>query len=243
MSLGLIGKKLGMTQVYLENGTSLPVTVIEVAGNQVVQVKRDEKEKPGYLAVQLGFGEKKESRATRPLRGHFKANGATPKYILREFHVPEDQVPAPGTVFGPELFPVGVFVDVIATTKGRGFQGVMKRWRFHGQPDTHGSMMHRRPGSIGCRSTPGLVWKNKKMPGRMGGDHRTIQNLEVIQSRADDGVIVIKGCIPGATNGYVIVRPAIKKGAALRKQRRIEEEAKAAKVAKTTKAGKAAKAE
>lgn len=215
MSLGIIGKKLGMTQIYLEDGEALPVTVIQVAGNQVVQLKR--KETDGYSAVQLGFNDKKESRVSKPLLGHFKKHGATPKYRLREFRMDEDKLPEAGTVFGPELFPVGTLVDISGTTMGKGFQGVVRRYRFHGQPATHGSMMHRRPGSIGCRSTPGLVWKNKKMPGRMGGDNRTIQNLEVVQSRAEDGVLVIKGSVPGATNSYLIIRPAIKLGAVAKK--------------------------
>jgi large subunit ribosomal protein L3 len=217
MSMGLIGKKLGMTQIYLEDGEALPVTVIQVAGNQVVQLKR--KETDGYSAVQVGFSDKKESRVSKPLLGHFKKHGATPKYQMREFRMDEDKLPGAGVVFGPELFPAGTLVDVVGTTMGKGFQGVVRRYRFKGQPATHGSMMHRRPGSIGCRSTPGLVFKNKKMPGRMGGDRRTIQNLEVVQSRAEDGVLVIKGSVPGATNSYLIIRPAIKKGAVVKKEK------------------------
>lgn len=233
MSLGLIGKKLGMTQVYLEDGEALPVTVIQVGGNQVVQLKR--KETDGYSAVQLGFNDKKESRVAKPLLGHFKKHGATPKYRLREFHLDEDKLPGPGAVFGPELFPPGTLVDVTGTTMGKGFQGVVRRFRFKGQPASHGSMMHRRPGSIGCRLTPGLVWKNKKMPGRMGGDRRTIQNLEVVQSRAEDGVLVIKGSVPGATNSYLIIRPAVKKGAVIRKEKRKQAAAKAAAAPKAKK--------
>jgi len=212
MSLGLIGKKLGMTRVYLEDGTGVPVTVVAVSGNQVVEVKS--KEKHGYSAVQLGFDEKKESRVTKPMLNHFKKHGATPKYIVREFHVEEGKAPEAGSTVGAELFAKGAFVDVIGTSKGKGFQGVVKRYGFRGQPQSHGSMMHRRPGSIGCRLTPGLVWKNKKMPGHMGVDHRTTQNLEVIQSRPEDGVLCIKGCIPGPKNSYVIVRAAVKNPAA-----------------------------
>src|ERR1700710_2659295 len=207
MSLGLIGKKLGMTRVFLEDGTGVAVTVVAVAGNQVVEVKS--KEKHGYSAVQLGFDEKKESRVTKPLLNHFKKNGATPKYIVREFHVEEGKYTA-GSIVGAEIFAKGAFVDVIGTSKGKGFQGVVKRYGFRGQPQSHGSMMHRRPGSIGCRLTPGLVWKNKKMPGHMGVDRRTTQNLEIIQSRPEEGVLVIKGCIPGPKNSYVIVRAAVK---------------------------------
>ncbi len=208
MSLGLIGKKVGMTRIYINDGEAVPVTVIEVAGNEVVQLKRTETD--GYSAVQLGFKDKKESRVTKPMLGHFKKYNVTPKYVLRECRLPDDKLPEAGAKFGPEIFEKGSFVDVIGTTKGKGFQGVVKRYRFRGQPASHGSMMHRRPGSIGCRSTPGLVWKNQKMPGHMGDVRRTTQNLEVIQSRPEDGVLLIKGCVPGANNSYVIVRPAKK---------------------------------
>ncbi len=211
MKIGLIGKKLGMTQVYTDKGEALPVTVIQVAGNQVLQVKTQEKD--GYSAVQLGFDDKREKNVTSPLKGHFKKAGATPKRVLREYRI-DGEAPAAGTVFGPEVFTAGDFVDVIGESKGRGFQGVVKRYDFRGQPATHGSMMHRRTGSIGCRLTPGRVWKNQKMPGHMGTDKRTTQNLQIVQSRPDDGVILVKGCVPGHINAYVFVRPAIKKQAA-----------------------------
>lgn len=207
MSIGLIGKKLGMTQVYDSKGNSIPVTVIEVAGNQVVQVKS--KESDGYSAVQVGFDDKKESRMTKPLLGHFKKHNAKPKYVVREFRGEGDQ-PAAGTELGVDTFAVGQFVDVIGTTKGKGFQGVVKRYGFRGQPASHGSMMHRRVGSIGCRLTPGLVWKNKRMPGHEGVNSRTTQNLEVIQSRPEDGVLLISGCVPGHNGSYVVIRPSIK---------------------------------
>lgn len=211
MKIGLIGKKLGMTRIYKQDGSMVPVTVIHVAGNQVVQVKTKDKE--GYDAVQLGYDEKKERRCTKQLVAHFKKAGVSPKYRLREYRV-EGEAPATGTTFGPEVFPQGDFVDVIGTTIGRGFQGAVKRWGFRGQPASHGSMMHRRTGSIGCRLTPGRVWKNQKMPGHMGVKQRTTQNLEIVQSRPEDGVILVKGCVPGHENAYVFVRPAIKKLAA-----------------------------
>ncbi|MEZ0273744.1 MAG: 50S ribosomal protein L3 [Roseimicrobium sp.] len=207
MKIGLIGKKLGMTQVYTDKGEALPVTVIQVAGNQVVQVKTVEKD--GYSAVQLGFDDKKEKRVNKPLSGHFKKAGASTKYVLKEYRI-DGEAPAAGTVFGPEVFAVGDIVDVIGTTKGKGFQGVVKRYGFRGQPQSHGSMMHRRTGSIGCRLTPGRVWKNQKMPGHMGVANRTTQNLQIVQSRPDDGVILVRGCVPGHNNAYVFVRPAIK---------------------------------
>jgi large subunit ribosomal protein L3 len=215
MKIGLIGKKVGMTRIYGKDGTTVPVTVIHVAGNQVVQVKTKEKE--GYSAVQLGYDEKKEKRCTKQLVCHFKKAGVSPKYRLRECRIDDGEVPATGTTFGAEVFEVGDFVDVIGTTIGRSFAGVVKRYRFKGQPASHGSMMHRRTGSIGCRLTPGRVWKNQKMPGHMGVDRRTTQNLEVIQSRPEDGVVLVKGCVPGHKNAYVFVRPAIKKQAAKKK--------------------------
>lgn len=210
MKIGLIGKKLGMTRIYKEDGTAVPVTVIQVAGNQVVQVKT--KETDDYSSIQLGFNDKKESRVTRSLLGHFKKAGVSPKYRLREFRM-EGDLPAAGTTFGAEVFAAGEFVDVIGTSIGKSFSGVMKRYNFKGQPASHGSMMHRRTGSIGCRLTPGRVWKNQKMPGVHGGDRRTVQNLEVVQSRPEDGVLLVKGGIPGHKNAYVFVRPAIKKQA------------------------------
>lgn len=210
MKIGLIGKKVGMTRVYKPDGSMVPVSVIHVAGNQVVQVKTKEKE--GYSAIQLGYDEKKEKRCTKQLVCHFKKAGVSPKYRLREHRFTGDvEVPATGTTFGPEVFEVGEFVDVIGTTIGRSFAGVIKRYRFKGQPASHGSMMHRRTGSIGCRLTPGRVWKNQKMPGHMGVDRRTVQNLEVIQSRPEEGVVLVKGCIPGHKNAYVFIRPALKK--------------------------------
>ncbi len=211
MKIGLIGKKLGMTRIYKQDGSMVPVTVIHVAGNQVVQVKTKDKE--GYDAVQLGYDEKKERRCTKQLVAHFKKAGVSPKYRLREYRV-EGESPATGTTFGPEVFPQGDYVDVIGTSIGRGFQGAVKRWGFRGQPASHGSMMHRRTGSIGCRLTPGRVWKNQKMPGHMGVKQRTMQNLEIVQSRPEEGVILVKGCVPGHENAYVFVRPAIKKQAA-----------------------------
>jgi large subunit ribosomal protein L3 len=214
MKIGLIGKKVGMSRIYKQDGTMVPVTVIHVAGNQVVQVKTKEKE--GYSAVQLGYDEKKEKRCTKQMVNHFKKGGVSPKYRLRECRI-EGEAPATGTTFGAEVFEAGEFVDVIGTTIGRSFAGVVKRYRFRGQPQSHGSMMHRRTGSIGCRLTPGRVWKNQKMPGHMGVDRRTTQNLEVIQSRPEDGVVLVKGCVPGHKNAYVFIRPAIKKQAANKK--------------------------
>ncbi|SKB06293.1 large subunit ribosomal protein L3 [Prosthecobacter debontii] len=213
MSLGLIGKKLGMTKVYTDKGEAIAVTVVDVSGNAVVQVKQASG-KDGYSAVQIGYGDQKESRLSKPALGHFKKHGTAPKRIVKEFRVTsDDQLPAADAKIDASLFSNGQWVDVIGTTKGKGFQGVVKRWNFAGQPATHGSMMHRRPGSIGCRLTPGLVWKNQKMPGHDGVDRVTTQNLKVIQSRPEDGVLLISGAIPGNKGSIVVVRPAKKKPA------------------------------
>lgn len=215
MGLGLIGKKLGMSHVFAADGSMVPVTVLDVKGNQVLQVK-SASGKDKYCAVQVGFDDQKASRIPKPLLGHISKHGGSPKKQIREFRTSEEVASStvPGTVIGVELFPAESWVDVIGTTKGKGFQGVVKRYGFAGQPMSHGSMMHRRPGSIGCRLTPGLVWKNQKMPGQMGQVKRTTQNLKVIQSRAEEGLLFIAGCVPGASGDYVVIRPAIKNPAA-----------------------------
>lgn len=176
----------------------------------MLQVKKAS-EKDGYNGVQVGFEDQKESRLNKAELGHIKKWSGSAKKRIREFRLDkEDELPAAGTVLTSEVFPTGSWVDVIGSTKGRGFQGVVKRYNFAGQPASHGSMMHRRPGSIGCRLTPGLVWKNQKMPGHMGQARRTTQNLQVVQSRPEDGVLLISGCVPGSKGSYVIVRKAIK---------------------------------
>jgi len=211
MAIGLIGKKLGMTKVYTDKGEAIAVTVVDVSGNAVIQTKLTSG-KDGYSAIQLGYEDRKESRMTKPLLGHFKKHGVAPKRIVKEFRVAsDDQLPTVETKIDASLFSNGQWVDVIGTTKGKGFQGVVKRWNFAGQPATHGHMMHRRPGSIGCRLTPGLVWKNQKMPGQDGVDRRTTQNLKIIQSRPEDGLLLISGSIPGNKGSIVVVRPAKKK--------------------------------
>ncbi|MCA1962349.1 MAG: 50S ribosomal protein L3 [Prosthecobacter sp.] len=213
MALGLIGKKLGMTKVYTDKGEAIAVTVVDVSGNKVIQVKQ-KSGKDGYSAVQVGYGDQKEARINKPLLGHFKKHGCSPKRIVKEFRFDSDeQLPATETELKADLFTSGQWVDVIGTTKGKGFQGVMKRWNFGGQPATHGHMMHRRPGSIGCRLTPGLVWKNQKMPGHDGVERVTTQNLKVIQSRPEDGLLLISGSIPGNKGSIIVVRPAKKKPA------------------------------
>ena len=209
MSLGLIGKKVGMTRVFDENGNAVAVTVIDVTDNVLMQKKT--KEKDGYSAVQIGFDEQKEQRLNNPEKGHIKKHNGKAKKIVKEFRLESDEELPDGDHPGIEVFEAGQWIDVIGTSKGKGFQGVYKRYNYGGLPASHGSMMHRRPGGIGCGTDPGRVWKNKEMPGRHGNYKKTIQNLKVVQTRPEDNVILVSGAVPGAKGGYVIIRPAIKK--------------------------------
>lgn len=209
MSLGLIGKKIGMTRVFDDSGKAVAVTVIDVSGNAFVQRKSAETD--GYEAVQVGYDAQKPQRLPKPLQGHFEKHGSEPKKVIREFRMSEGEAVPEGEHPGVEVFQPGQWVDVIGTSKGKGFQGVYKRYNFGGLPMTHGSMMHRRTGSVGAGTTPGRVWKNMRMPGQHGNDRKTVQNLRVVQTRPDDNVILVSGAVPGAKGGYVIIRPAIKK--------------------------------
>lgn len=209
MSIGLLGTKLGMTRLYDDKGKITPVTVISAGGNRVLQVKTVETD--GYAAVQVGHGEQKPQRVSKAQLGHFKKSGATPKRTIREFRLKDGETAPEAPEIPVTTFEVGQWVDVIGTSKGKGFQGVMKRHNFSGQPQTHGHMMHRRNGAIGNRSTPGRVWKNMGMPGHMGDERVTVQNLRVLQVREDDGTILVSGCVPGAKGTQVVIRPAKKK--------------------------------
>jgi large subunit ribosomal protein L3 len=209
MSIGLLGKKLGMTRIYDEKGRVTPATVIEAGGNRILQVKNSDTD--GYSALQIGYGDQKPQRVGKAMTGHFAKSSSTPKRFIREFRL-ADGATAPESVDLPVTnFEVGQFVDVIGQSKGKGFQGVMKRHHFAGQPTSHGSTMHRRNGAIGNRSTPGRVWKNMGMPGHMGDERITVQNLRVLQVRGEEGVIVVSGAIPGANGSFVVVRPSKKK--------------------------------
>src|SRR5436190_173340 len=207
MSTGLLGQKIGMTSVYDARGRLCSVTVIAAGEN--VLLRRLTEEKEGYFAVQVGFGAQKESRLTKPLVGEFKKAGVEPQRFMREFRqkkdLPEGEINLSVTQFQP-----GDFVDVIGRSKGKGFQGVMKKHNFHGQGAAHGSKTHRRIGAVGNRSTPGRIWKNQGMPGHLGDERVTVQNLQVMQVREADNIILISGAVPGANGSYVIVRPAIK---------------------------------
>lgn len=211
MSIGLIGKKIGMTRVFNEAGEAIAVTVIDVSDNVFLQRKTAEKD--GYAAVQVGFDDQKEARLSRAEAGHLKASGAKPKRKILEFRLESDEQLPEIAHPGLDLFAEGQWVDIIGTSKGKGFQGTMRRHNFSGQPAAHGHMMHRRTGAIGCRSTPGLVWKGKAMPGQQGNDRITVQNLKIVQRRAEDNVILVSGAVPGAKGGYVVIRPAKKKDA------------------------------
>jgi len=208
MKIGLLGKKLGMTRVYDASGRSTAVTVIEAGGNVVVQTKTVAKE--GYAAIQVGFDDQKPQRLSKPALGHFKKGDAAPKKLIKEFRSAGDGSEFEGVNLAVTQFEVGDIVDVIGRSKGKGFQGVVRKHNAAGQPETHGSMMHRRTGAIGMRSTPGRIWKNASMPGHMGDKRTTVQNLRVVQVRSEDNVILVAGAIPGPTGSYVVVRPAIK---------------------------------
>ncbi|HEY8899417.1 MAG TPA: 50S ribosomal protein L3 [Chthoniobacterales bacterium] len=209
MSIGLLGKKIGMTRVYDDKGVAQAVTVIATGGNRILQVK--DQEKDGYTAVQVGFDDQKPQRVSKAQLGHFKKSESGAKRFIREFRLKDGEA-APESVDVPTtIFEVGQFVDVIGTSKGKGFQGVVKRFNFAGQPETHGSMMHRRNGAIGNRSTPGRVWKNMGMPGHMGDERKTVQNLRIVQVRESENVILVSGAVAGAKGSYVIVRPSKKK--------------------------------
>ena len=209
--IGLIGKKLGQTRVYDADGNAVCVTVVHAGPNRVIQQKSTEG-KDGYKAVQLGYDvQAKESRVSKPLQGHFKKHGSALTKLVQEFRDFSLEVNEGDTV-PVTVFEQGDFVDVIAKTKGRGFQGVVKRWNFGGGPKTHGQKgFFRRPGGIGACATPGWVVKGKKMPGHMGQERCTVQNLEIIQVREVDNVLLIKGAIPGSKGDYVVIREAKKR--------------------------------
>ncbi|MCX6975787.1 MAG: 50S ribosomal protein L3 [Verrucomicrobia bacterium] len=209
MSIGLLGKKLGMTRIYDEKGRISPATVIAAGGNRILQTKSIEKDK--YTSVQVGFDDQKPQRVGKAMTGHFAKTESTAKRFIREFRLADNAATPESAELPVTNFEVGQFVDVIGQSKGKGFQGTIKRHNFAGQPMTHGSTMHRRNGAIGNRSTPGRVWKNMGMPGHMGDEQVTVQNLRVLQVRSEEGVIVVAGAIPGAKGSYVVVRPAIKK--------------------------------
>lgn len=212
MSLGLIGRKIGMTRIFTENGDSLPVTVIDVSNNRVTQIKKIEKD--GYSAVQISFGKKRASRVNKSSAGHFAKAGVEAGSILREFRVNKDEdldQLQNGMVIKNDIFKVGQKVDVSGITIGKGYAGVIKRHHFSSNRASHGnSKAHNKPGSIGMAQDPGRIFPGKRMSGHMGNVKRTTQNLEVLRIDSERNLLLIKGAIPGAKDGNVIVRPSIK---------------------------------
>jgi large subunit ribosomal protein L3 len=211
MAIGLVGRKCGMTRVFTEAGESVPVTVIEVLPNRVTQVKTADKD--GYRAVQVTYGARRPQLVTKALAGHYAKAGSAPGKALLEFRLvgKEGEDVALGAEFKADLFKVGQVVDVTGTTIGKGFAGTMKRHNFAGHHATHGvSVSHRTPGSIGQRQTPGRVFQGKRMSGHMGVARRTTENLKVVEVDAERNLILIRGAVPGAEGGQVVVRPSVK---------------------------------
>lgn len=213
MTIGLLGRKCGMTRVFTEDGAAIPVTVIEVQANRVTQVKT--KENDGYAAIQVTFGTKKRSRINKPETGHFAKANVEPGKELCEFRIDnlkEIEGISVGSELGLDRFSVGQWVDVTGTSKGKGFAGVIKKYHFSSQDESHGnSLTTRAPGSIGQRQSPGKVFKGKRMAGHMGNVTRTVLSQKIIRIDADRNLLLIRGAVPGAENGFVIIRPAIKK--------------------------------
>ena len=211
MAIGLVGKKCGMTRIFTEAGVSIPVTVVEVTANRISQIKTQDTD--GYQAIQVTTGERRDSRVNAAQKGHFAKAGVAAGRGTWEFRVEDSELEGreAGSEIAADLFQVGQIVDVIGTSKGKGFQGGIKRHNFRSQDWTHGnSVSHRVVGSTGQNQTPGRVFKGKKMPGQMGNKRVTVQGLEVISVDDEKGILVIKGAIPGANGGDVIVRPSVK---------------------------------
>lgn len=209
MAIGLLGRKVGMTRIYSEDGGSTPVTVLEIAPNRVSQVKT--KETDGYEAIQLSVGEKKSSRVNKAQAGHFAKSGVPAGRFIRESRVENASEYTLGSELTVSEFESGQYVDVTGTSKGKGFAGTIKRHNFKGKDATHGnSISHRTPGSIGQNQTPGRVFPGKKMSGHMGAEQKTIQCLEVVRVDAERNLLLVKGAVPGATNGDVVVKLSTK---------------------------------
>ena len=207
--IGLVGKKVGLTRIFTQDGISIPVTVIEVTANRVTQVK--ELAHDGYRAIQVTTGLKKASRVNKPEAGHFAKAGVEAGRGLWEFRLPEDKEFIVGQAINVDIFADVKKVDVTGTSKGKGFAGTVKRWNFRTQDATHGnSLSHRVPGSIGQNQTPGKVFKGKKMAGHLGCERVTVQNLDIIRVDAERNLLLVKGAVPGATGGNLIVKPAVK---------------------------------
>ena len=211
MSLGLVGRKIGMTRVFAEDGASIPVTVLDMSNNRVTQIKTDETD--GYVAVQVGFGSRKASRVNKAQAGHFAKAGVEASRGLREFSVTAEQLASlqPGSVLSVEVFQVGQLVDVTGTSQGKGFSGAIKRHNFSSQRASHGnSVSHNAPGSIGMAQDPGRVFPGKRMAGHLGDAQTTTQGLTVVRVDADRQLLLVKGAVPGAKGADIVVSPAVK---------------------------------
>ncbi len=211
MAIGLIGRKVGMTRIFTEDGVSIPVTVIEATPNRVTQLRTDETD--GYKALQVTAGEKKASRVNKAAAGHFAKAGVEAGRGLWEFRLDNNEGEGieVGSEITVEIFADTKMVDVVGTSKGKGFQGAIKRWNFSHQRNTHGnSLSHRAPGSIGQNQTPGRVFKGKKMSGHMGAENVTTQNLQIVRIDAERNLVLIRGAVPGAKSGDVVILPAVK---------------------------------
>ena len=218
MSLGLVGRKIGMTRVFTDDGAAVPVTVLDVANNRVTQIKTQETD--GYSAVQVTYGKRRASRVSKPAAGHLAKAGVEAGVVLKEFKVAQDELAKfkAGDVVGVDTFSVGQLVDVTGTTKGRGFSGVIKRHHFSSNRASHGnSRSHNTPGSIGMAQDPGRVFPGKRMAGQLGNVTRTTQLLKVVRVDVERGLLLVKGCVPGADGGQIVVLPSaktpLKKGA------------------------------
>ena len=209
MVKSLLGQKIGMTQIFSEDGNMIPVTVILAEPNFVAQVKTTEKE--GYEAIQVAYGAIREKLVNKPKKGHFEKAGIQFKRRLKEFRLDDCSKYTIGSEIKVDIFSPGEKVDVIGTSKGKGFQGTIKRWNGHRGPMSHGSKFHRSVGSMGASSDPSRTFKNKKMPGRMGGRRCTVQNLEIVEVMQEKNIILIKGCVPGPNKSMVQIRDCVKK--------------------------------
>lgn len=213
MSLGLVGRKVGMTRVFAEDGRAIPVTVLDVSDNRVTQIKTPETD--GYAAVQVAFGKRRASRVNKPLAGHLAKAGVEAGHVLKEFRVAAERLAdlKPGDVVRAEIFAVGQMVDVSGVSIGKGFAGSIKRHHFSSNRESHGnSVTTRAPGSIGMAQDPGRVFPGKRMAGHLGDANRTQQNLEVVRVDVERQLLLVKGAVPGAKGGDVVVRPAVKAG-------------------------------
>ncbi len=208
MKKGILGKKIGMTQIFAEDGRLIPVTVVEAGPCSVIQKKTVEND--GYSAVQLGFGDKKEKNVNKPMKGHFAKAGVAPKRYLRELKLDNAEELNVGDEIKVDMFEAGDVLDVTGTSKGHGYAGTVKRWGTHRGPMSHGSHYHRGPGSLGACSSPSRVYKGKKLPGHYGVDKVTIQNLDLVKVDSERNLLLIRGSVPGPKGGLLIIKNAVK---------------------------------